>query len=498
MATQVEQATRRREAEHLRQQRRAGGAPSAAAVAPQPEPAEQVLVIAYEEPDESAWELRGRLSPVRTSAATQRVTVRLGKALAQLPEGDRDVELTDDPQEMREHVDFCFTVSGWEAVQETYVRLREARRISPVTTACYDAADDAVSELAGQLEAVENRARQIINSRLESSREDLLLAAETFLTGLDIRQIGLGGIDRRVFRRALTLRPGPHIEALRDLLRDLVPLDREIAAARERYRQIERGPRFTSVRARLLAERADQIMTARVRRARRVHETSRIWPLTAWLTDLEPRVSDADLLDRVIDEIVLVRDSIAAVKREASQFNDWPRATVTAEQHRRGVEAPVLSATDLGPNPFTQNMRDPRGPWRYPLMIGRALDELGYAAPSPVASAAQEAMGGATATGLVWMMNGGTAVLGVVFPPAGVVLGSAMAVWNLMIDLDERATKKAAYRAVLDPSQSLDVEPSLRGVIAGVIGVVGSVVPGWGGFVVGSAEVVVRLTGEDG
>src|SRR5687768_16726214 len=75
-------------------------------------------------------------------------------------------------------------------------------------------------------------------------------------------------------------------------------------------------------------------------------------------------------------------------------------------------------------------------------MIGRALDELGHAAPSTVASAAQEAMGGVTATGLVWTLSGGIAVLGAVFPPVGLILGGTMAVWNLMVDLDERATKK--------------------------------------------------------
>jgi hypothetical protein len=135
--------------------------------------------------------------------------------------------------------------------------------------------------------------------------------------------------------------------------------------------------------------------------------------------------------------------------------------------------------------------------YAYPLMIGRALEELGHAPPSTVAAAAQAAMGGATATGLVWTLNGGIAALGAVFPPAGVLLGAAMATWNLMVDLDVGAVRKAAYRAVLDPAQSLDVASSRRGVVAGVIGVVGSLVPGWSGFIIGGAEVVVRLTGNE-
>jgi hypothetical protein len=425
------------------------------------------------------------------------VTVTLDEALASLPEGSRACELSDDADEMRDHVAFCLAVAGWKAVRETFARLLEALDASPVAATCYAAAQALVNDLSAELERVEKRARAIINARLDVSQQQLQAAAETFLTGLEISRLDLRLIDK-LPQGALRLRAGAHLDALRDLQRDLVPLNREVANAARMHRAIAEGPREYPRRERLLSERGEMLAKARTRRAERVHETSRRWPLAAWLTDLEPDVRERDLLQRVIAELALVRDSIVAVRKEVTVGTDWPRGTVTAEQFRRGVRPPLLGIDDLGENPFATNIRTPRGPWRYPLMIGRALEEMGHATPSTVASSAQEAMGGVTATGLVWTLNGGIAVLGTVFPPAGLVLGATMAVWNLMVELDERATKKAAYRASLDPAQSLDVEPSLRGAVAGVLGVVGSVVPGWTGFVIGGAEVVVRLTGDGG
>jgi hypothetical protein len=498
--TQAEQATRKRDAQRTLQQQRARGARRPVAVAtPTEPPAEQVLVIAYEEPDEAAWDSLVGSSAPTPRYVTRTARIRLDKALAALPSASREVDLTDDPQEMRDHVAFCFAVSGWEAVRETHAQLRDLPGVGePVTEACRVAAQQLVYTLSAELEEVEKRARAIINARLDVSRQQLRTAAETFLTGLDIQSLDLRTIED-LPRDLLRLRPGVHLDALRLLLRDLVPLNRNIAAAAHRYEELDEGlPTQWETGRRLRREAVEALAETRVRRAQRVHETSGKWPLAAWVTDLSPDVRDNDLRDRIIEELVLVRDAIPEVRAEARQVTDWPRETVTAARFRRGIRPATLDAADLGENPFATNMRSPRGPWRYPVIISRALEELGHAPPSAVASAAQEAMGGITATGLVWTMNGGIALLGAVFPPAGVVLGATMAVWNLMVDLEQHQTRRAAYRAVLDPAQSLDVEPSLRGVVAGVIGVVGSVVPGWSGFVLGGAEVVVRITSDDG
>ncbi|MEV4864587.1 hypothetical protein [Streptomyces ossamyceticus] len=470
-------------------------------------PQDRTLVISYAEPVTDAdWEREAGLVPAAPprQQPTERFTVRLDVALAELPAGQRLAELTDVRPDMREHIEFCMAVAGWPALQETH-RLLYASGATRVFNAWWEEVKSFVDDTVDRLDEVQTRAQAIMRERLDTARLQLVASALTFLDhrsqanfdrvleGMDLAQL-----DR--LRSGLVLKPGDHVTTLRQLLKELGPLNRAIRDADEWVRRQafhERPTGSSRYRERYVAPARAAQTEALTARALRVHRDSGRWPLMAWLTDLDPQVSDEDLLDRVVEEITVVARAQLICGRQARDRAEWiGLEEATEDQVQRRWSSPALDIKDLGPSPFTHNMRSPVGPWQYPTVIATALDELEHGSPSAVAVAASEAMGGAQDTGLVWTVNAGIMALSIAFPPLGTVVGAAMAVWNLMDDLDDQERRKAGYRAVLDPSRSLAVKPSIARVLAGIVGVAGSLLPGWKGFALGMGEAAVRLTAD--
>ena len=248
---------------------------------------------------------------------------------------------------------------------------------------------------------------------------------------------------------------------------------------------------------------------AQLAKANRILAVSGRWPIVAWLTDLDEEFTEDDLKDNVVEQIVIAIEAIAAVHEEVRRGNRWPVAggvgydpvvgapeRMTSPQSRKIVaDPPLVKPQHFEKNPFTVNMREPRGPWRYPQMITRALEQTGHGQKSPLAAAARAAMGGEEAAGLGVMLGLGTGAVGVACPPLGVGLGVAMALWNLWFEWDKYKADANGYRAMLDPAWAVNTEPSLLGVVAGVLGVLSEVVPGKKALTFVGAEAVVRMSG---
>ena len=213
MATTAEKATaKRQQGEEL-----AGGA---AVLRPS-----EATVISYVEPDESAWKsaamARREVQPVSTRPR-KAVSVTLEKPFTDLPPGaDRTVMLSNDPDEMLDHVMFVMAMGGWPAVHETFTKLQEAENgLGPVADTCLVQAQVMVNRLSVQLSHIEKIARQLTVQYLELGMQQAESATQAFLTGWpDLTATALQ--EHSYIRKKVRLNPGMHVTELRQLLKEL-------------------------------------------------------------------------------------------------------------------------------------------------------------------------------------------------------------------------------------------------------------------------------------
>ncbi|MET9272081.1 hypothetical protein [Kribbella sp. NPDC003557] len=449
-------------------------------------------------PDEGELEQRRRELQAgllrRSQVDWSRVPTRevvLDVALAALPKEQRSVTIKADPVAMADTVADCLS-HGWPALLEL-VRKVEEHRVPSLTELVYAEANAAIYDIVPQLAEVEDLAREIVLQRLKLSEEQVRAARLTFLAGPGVDRAPIGYL--RSTRQRLTLRPGPHLTALRSMLADLAPSERmvqwERAAVRSQRDLVRGNPNLSYI----LDKSVMRLRAFELRRAQRVYEVSQYWPLVAWLVGTDPTIDDDDLLARILDELVTISDAIRSVRSAVHDGGVWATDTITGAQAQAGWQAAGLTIGTTLTNPFTRNMHSPRGPWRYPLMIDAALQELGFLPPSPVAVAASSVTAGSSEyNGLSHLMTGGVLAVSLAAPPVGVPLGVTTALWNLFHDVVDYQDQRDAHRAVLDPASSLAVPPSLRQVEASIVGLVGSAVPGFvPALAFGVTETVMRL-----
>ncbi|MDZ5492130.1 hypothetical protein U2F25_22120 [Micromonospora sp. 4G53] len=425
--------------------------------------------------------------------ATAMVTLDI--ALAELPKEERTVKVTSEPATMADTVLECLSFGGWPALLELIEKV-EAHRIGELTQAVYDQANEAVYEIVPQLVEIEQRAREIVDARLDISEEQVQAARETFLAGPGVATLPISYL--RGTRWRLTLRPGPHLVALRSMLIDLGPSNKVIEQERRSVgSQIDYASRNSNLRY-IVDKGVLHLRAFELRRAERVQQVTQYWPLAAWLVGTDPAISDKALLARILEELEIVTDAIDSVRKDVRDGGQWPADTVTGEQSGAGLTSSRLFLGTNLTNPFTRNMPTPRGPWRYPLVIDAAMTELGHRPPSAVHAAARSVTHGSDEyDGLSHLVTGVNIAVGIAAPPVGVALGVVSALWNLFHDASQYSDQSDAHRAVLDPAQSLAVPPSIRAVEASVVGLVGSAVPGLvPALVFGAAETVMRVNAQ--
>jgi hypothetical protein len=523
MGTTSEKATAKRRLEAARQREQAAlrrgnlpAEPPAIAVKPAND---CVTVISYVEPDESAWKSAQKRQPVQSATAISRqeVLVTLQKPFTALaPGADRTVLLSNDAAEMLDHLRFVMAVGGWPAVQETFTRLREIENgLGPVANTCLVQAQVMVNRLNVELGMIEKIARRLLLQRLELGILQTESAAATFLTGWP----GLTAAElarHSYIQDKVTLNPGKHVGELKDLLKELPKLNEHVHDAARAYDVVAHDRRYLKNPEVALEPVSMRYHAAQLSKANRILAVSGRWPIVAWLTDLAVNTEaddskvEADIKDEVVKQIVIAVKAIAVVREEAQRGNRWPvaggvgydpafgppeRLTSPSDPKPR-INPPVLNARDLGPNPFTLNMRFPRGPWRYPQMITLALEQSGHGQNTPLAAAARAAMGGEEAAALGIVLSLGAGAVGIASGPVGVGLGIAMALWNLWFEWDKYKADTNGFRAMLDPAWAIHTEASLRGVVAGVLGVLAEVVPGKRALAFVGAEAIVRMTGQ--
>lgn len=496
-------ASQQRQAARLRRSPSAQRSAGAADLPPDP-PADDgttaapPLVISTVLPDEAAQarreeELRAGLLR-RSQVDWDRVAewpVTLNIALADEPAGERTVTVKADPVGMADTILECLSRGGWPALQEL-IRAVQALGVGEMTTLVYEQANEVVYEIVPQLAEIEDLAREIVLHRLEVSEQQVEAACALFLLGPGVGSMPVSYLNSTRWR--LTLKPGPATEALRSMLDDLGPTNQTA----ERTQQEIRSNRAMAARAPHLEPILDKSMLKlrafQQLRAQRVAVAARHSPLVSWLVGTDPATSDQALLGLILDELETVTDAIAEVRAEVARGGAWPTDTVSGAQSEAGTQSARLFIGAGLTNPFTRNMREPRGPWRYPMMIDAAMEELGHRPPSAVYAAAHSVTAGATEyEGLNHLMNGTVLAVSLAAPPVGIALGVATALWNLYSDAQEYGARSAAHRACLDPARSLAVPPSLRDVEASIIGLLGSAVPGFvPAIAFGAAEVVMR------
>ncbi|MEV8504953.1 hypothetical protein AB0368_08995 [Actinoplanes sp. NPDC051475] len=501
-------ASRQRQAARQRRSptaRRAAGPPGSAAGKTTTAPsttdgtAMLPLMISTVLPDEAAQERREqdlRSGLLRRAQADgdrgAKWTVTLNVALADLPAGERTVEVRADPVGMSDTALDCLSRGGWPALQDL-IRSVQALRVGELTTIVYASANEVVAEIVPQLAEVEELAREIVLDRLAVSEEQVAAACAMFLLGPGVGSLPVSYLSST--RRRLTLKPGAASEALRSMLDDLGPTNRMA----ERFRQEVRSNRAMAARAPHLEAILDRsllkLRAFQQARAERVALAARHSPLVSWLVGTDPAVTDQAVVGLILDELKTVTDAVAEVRGEVAEGGAWPTDTLSAEQANAGLQSVRLFLGAGLTNPFTRNMLEPRGPWRYPMMIDAALEELGHRTPSAVAAAAHSVTGGSTEyQGLNHLMTGTVLAVSLAAPPVGVALGVATALWNLYSDATEYGATNAAHRACLDPARSLAVPPSFRDVEASIIGLLGSAVPGLvPAIAFGAAEVIMRI-----
>lgn len=418
--------------------------------------------------------------------------IELDVALAELAAGQHTVPITSDPVGMADTVLDVLSHGGWPALLELIQKV-EALRVVNLTEGVYAAANEAIYDIVPQLAEIEDRAREIIDCRLDVSEEQVKAARVTFLAGPGVDTLPVAQLKATKWR--LKLRPGPHLEALRSMLADLAPSNQMVEHERRAVRsQRELSSRNPSLRY-ILDRSVQRLRAFELRRAERIQEVAQYWPLVSWLEGTDPQVKDEELLDQILNELEIVTEAINTVRHDITARGAWPTDVVSGAESEAGVRpARVFPGTSLT-NPFTRNMRRPRGPWRYPLMIDAATTELGHRPPSPVYAAAKSVTAGSNEyDGLSWVLTGATVAVGVAAPPVGVALGVVSALWNVFHDADDYADQVHAHRAVLDPALSLAVPPTTRQVEASIIGLVGSAIPGLvPGLAFGVGEAVMRV-----
>lgn len=372
----------------------------------------------------------------------------------------------------------------------------EALGINDLTKLVYAEANAAIYDIVPQLAEVEELAREIVLDRLQVSAEQVAAARLTYLSGpgIDTKPIGV----LKATQQQLTLRPGPHLDALRSMLEDLAPSEKMIAIERTAVRAQKRMTQSHANLSSMFDEPFIRLRAFEMRRAERVQQVAQHWPLASWLVGAG--ISDEDLLARILDELEIITESIDSVRQVVLEGGVWATDNVTGDQFTAGWQPATLQRGARLTNPFTRNLHQPRGPWRFPLIIDGALQELGHLSPSPVAAAANDVTAGSDEyKGLSYVMSGVVTAVGVAAPPVGAALATATALWNLFYDWRDYKDQQAAHRAVLDPGASLAVPPSIRQVEASIIGLVGSAVDATraggiiSGLAFGVAETVIRL-----
>jgi len=458
------------------------------------------------------------------------VEVSLPTVLRDVPEHVRTVRLDANPQRMQAHVNFCMASAGWAGVVESHNRLLEAQAPQATLQASYQAVEALLADTFAALAAIESRAHQLLAAELQLGLEQLRFAAVTFLTPRNLKSYASREEQAKFFRdigelkqlkangtKTTLLRNGEHHDALMALLVALEQLNEHVAHQTQRLRAIKQYERVVGKEA--IERYSADLTKARVERARAVHEVAVRWPLAAWLTDLAKDVSAEDLWERVCDELGLIAESWLFVAEQVganAKTGAASRAAPTLAAKRfktpavplrprppsaqgRAILPPGLFSAPAAQQPYEHRLSDsgpfrtvmdpPQGVWRYPRIIDAAMKDLGYQPPSAVTTAVTEVTEGDVGPDLLYLLNGGIMVLGILSPPLGALVSVVASGWNLMDVWDEQVRKEAGHRAMIDPARTLSTNSSMLDVINASISLAGDLIPGWGGFVVSGLGV---------
>ncbi|GAA1432207.1 hypothetical protein GCM10009616_21140 [Microlunatus lacustris] len=463
-------------------------------------PTDRVVSISWTDPVPAAT----RPAPARPVAPPRTVTVTL-PALSKDSQAQRHA-VSNDPRELRDLLSVYLATGGWPAVQEVYEAIVQADLPIPikhVVHAAYSSAEELVDDTLHQLVKVDRRAQDILADELALGLRQLKAAAVTFVQpnalwpGGSLEDVRvLAKLDKHPYRRGIAPREGSHLEAWRQLLVDLDPLNRAIDAAAEEYRPIKNYEHVLTPEA--LKEYQTPVLRARAERAIRLRRDVTRWPLLAWLTWLPRDPKPLALIDAARTAIAVAARSWLTVVENSDlrrrpgreELEPNPDAAERRWRSRR------LAADNLGPDPFA---RGAGGVWEYPRLIERARRDLGLSR-DPVVT---HAVARATRTEVPLSFTAFLFVLQIEIAIGSgglaMLLGALQSSWNLMAVMSKKDNLKAAYRAILDPAHSLAIEPSSIPAIGAAIGLAGDLLPGWSGAVVGVAGFVTeQLSGTEG
>lgn len=460
-------------------------------------PADRVVTISWTDPVPSFT----RPAPAQLAHAPRTVTVLL-PALSKDSQTQRQI-VTNDPGQMRDLLSLHLATGGWTAVHEVYQAIFDADRPVPirhVANVAFSTAVELVDDTLDQLVMIDRRAQEILADELALGLRQLKAAATTFFQtnaawpGGSLEDIRvLAKLDEVGYRTGVTPREGTHLEAWKQLLADLEPLNRDIDAAQEKYRPIENFEGVLTPEA--LAGYRTPVLKARAKRAMRLHRDVTRWPLLAWLTWLPSEANTVALLDAA-------RSAIAVAARA------WQTVVKNSDLVRGGrenlKENPDAAERrwrfqyqfDLRTDPFA---RGAGGVWAYPKLIERARLDLGLTHDPVVSHAVTRATKTEVPLSLTALLFVIQVEIAIGSGGLAMLLGALQSSWHLMAVMDKKANLKAAYRAILDPAHSLAVEPSSIPAIAAAISLAGDLLPGWTGAVVGVGGFVTEtLSGAEG
>ncbi|WP_336922910.1 hypothetical protein [Aquipuribacter sp. SD81] len=414
--------------------------------------------------------------------------------------------MTNDPEQMRDLLSLYLATGGWPAVREVYEAIFKADPAVPVqhvANVAHSTAEALVDATLQQLINIDRRAQQILADELALGLRQLRTAAVTFFQpnvlwpGGSLEDIRvLAKLDKHPFRRGITLREGTHLQAWKQLLVDLDPLNRAIDTAAEKYRPIENYAHVLVPEA--LVRYRTPVLKARAERAIRLHRDVTRWPLLAWLTWLPRDPQPLALVEAARTAIAVAARAWLTVV-ENSELRRRPgreKLEPNPETAERRWRFKRMHPAHLGPDPFA---RGAKGVWVYPRLIEQARRDLGLTRDAVVSHAVERATRSdvpLTFTALLFVLQ-----IEIAIGSAGLakLLGAMQSSWHLMAVMDKGDNERAAFRAILDPSRSLATEPSSIPAIGAAISMAGDLLPGWSGAVVGIGGFVTeQISGTGG
>jgi hypothetical protein len=409
--------------------------------------------------------------------------------------GDDTIELTTDPERMATLVETIFQLLGRSGLRDISVQVAamkppptrpDAVRL-PITRSritgfgVLDVLRSPAVEIAdlwhaevrrldatisGWFKAIEDRATEIVLPRLRASRRDVLSSRDRYFAGLAQANV--------LVDRTLPLRGGAltqRADELRTFLHDVAERRIKAQAAMDDFHRMaephfDRPPQET-------IEAAGKDVVEQIHSVHRfVTDAAKTEPLLYWLVDWEA--------DPVIDlegrggNDAMFAERIGQILRRA-WTNSW-----TVQDRVAAAPARLLATGEGTPEERlgdTLNDEDRAGPWRFPLIVAQALEDLGWADPSPQAasvSAAMAAPGGTWTTSFSFF--GATLALSiashVACPPFGVAVDVLIGTANLLAAIAKVEEHRVEYTAIFDQRQSIASSPEGREVAAAVAGVV--------------------------